>query len=323
MSALEKKLIAQRKKIPSRKYQGLLADVGTGVGSIFGKKGSMAGKAVGGILGNMFGWGDYTSTPSVNYPVESNTLFGRQLATQMPLMHNGDGAIRCAHREYCFDIVMDQGGSKFRAYHELITPTNSNLFPWLSKFAVAFEQYKIHGMSFGFRGLASNTTTDGSLGSVSLMTQYDVRDHYVGSKQQMLGSLFATSCKPTDTMLHPIECDPDRTPSKPRYTRADVYAPDVALPASAGGGSATIGVTHGFQNPIDFFGMLNIWAEKSSAPAHPLTLGELWVTYDISFYKPVIVPASQLPPSAHDIPELSSTSLSGDSVLVKPAMYRR
>lgn len=340
VDSLEKKLAAQKKKVPKRKYEGLLSDVGTGVGSIFGKKGSLAGKAVGGILGNMFGWGDYSSTPSVNYPVHTNTLFGRQLAQQMPLMHNGDGSIRCAHREYCFDIKAQKAPFTVTKYHELITPTNSNLFPWLSKFAGSFEQYKIHGMSFGFRGLASNTTEVGSLGSVSLMTQYDVRDHYVSSKQQMLGSVFATSCKPTDTMLHPIECDPERTPSQPRYTRSDVYAPEIELFNPDGTTTmVTIGETHGFQFPSDFFGMLNIWVEKSNTSETPIVLGELWVTYDISFYKPVITadvtPESKQalhstseeseelvahPPSGQPSP---ATRVPGDTVVVKPSMYRR
>jgi len=152
VAKLEKTVAAEKKakKKPTRKYEGLLADVGTHAGSIFGKKGSMVGKAAGSILGNMFGWGDYESTPGVMYPVHTNTLFGRQLAQQVPLMHSGDGVTRIAHREYCHDVIMANNFATGTRHH-IISPTNSYIFPWLSRVAEGYSQFKILGMSFGFR----------------------------------------------------------------------------------------------------------------------------------------------------------------------------
>lgn len=280
------------KKKPTRKYEGLLADVGTGVGSIFGKKGSMVGKAAGTLLGNMFGWGDYESTPGVMYPIESNTLFGRQLAQQIPLMHSGDGLTRIAHREFCCDVFM-AGTFETGTRHEVISPINGNLFPWLSKIADSYSQYKFLGLSFGFRGLASNTTTTGSLGSVAMATVYDVRSRYFSSKAQMLGNLFSTSCKPTDTMLHPVECDPSKTPSLPRYTRVNLQEAKVLAPYGTGTIARDLGQTHGYENPTDFFGTLTYSAVNESLGTSVVKAGELWVTYDIALFKPVI----EIPPS--------------------------
>jgi len=303
---LEKKLSEHKKKAkqPTRKYEGLLSDVGTAAGSIFGKKGSMVGKAAGSILGSMFGWGDYESTPGVMYPVQSNTLFGRQLAQQVPLMHSGDGVTRIAHREYCFDVPMS-GKFGTGTRHHIITPTNELLFPWLSGVAAKYTQFKVLGMSFGFRGLASNTTQSGSLGSVSLATVYDVRAKYFTSKAQMLGSLFSTSCKPTDTMLHPLECDPSKTPSLPRYTRSNIQEAKVVNDL---GLTKTLGESHGYENPADFFGMLTVSAVNNALqPDEHITAGELWVTYDIAFYKPII-----------GVQEASQQDTESDSVFVPP-----
>lgn len=194
---------------------------------------------------------------------------------QMPLMHTGDGGTRIAHREYCFDVNMytDLIGTTPHITFYNITPLNATIFPWLSGIAPLYEQYKFVGLTFGFRGFASNTTTEGSLGSVSFATQYDVYDPYYSKKAEMLNAMFSTSCKPTDQMLHPIECDPYKTPSLPRYTNAH---PTTTAP------------------PRDFnlyvSGRLAVCATKGvpagSGPGNVYSCGELWVSYDIMLYKP-------------------------------------
>jgi len=263
---------AAKTKKPTRKHHGLLADIGTGVGSIFGgTKGAAIGRGAGAILGDIFGWGDYEVTSPVPYPVKSNTIMGSVHPQQMPLMHTGDGGTRVAHREFCMDLQLfaEPAGGPFMGRFYELNPCNPNIFPWLSSIAEHYEQYKFIGLTFGFRGTASNTTVEGSLGSVAFATQYDVYEKLFNHKSEMLNSLFATSCKPTDSMLHPIECDPDKTPSLPRYTNAQSVVGSVR--------DKTL-INHG---------RLTVLAAKTQATSTVYDCGELWVSYDILLTKPI------------------------------------
>lgn len=261
-------------QVKSRPQQGLLKTIGGTVGKVFGPEASVIGSAAGDLLGSLFGWGDYEMVPPINYPIQTNSVLGltTPLASQIPLMHGSEGCVRVQKREYIKDVKMTQGFNLVA-----IIPLNplDPQFPWLSKIAVNFEQFKWLGLSFGFRSLTANalgSVGNPSMGSITIVTQYDALDVAPGNKTEANNALFSTSCKPAESMLHPVECDPEQTPSQPLYTGANEVIS--SNPQFA-------------RDPrLSFHGFTSVCTQGAPSTADGYLCGELWVTYDIMFYKP-------------------------------------
>lgn len=238
---------------------------------IGGKIGSFLGGIAQKLLTSIIGEGDYSEVGGLPFDIRHNTLMGTPVSHQIPIMSNIGNATRISHREYVGDITMTD--TFYNAYMRF-SPTNATMFPWLFSVAENFEQYKFLGMVFEFRSLAANAVaaTVAGMGSISLATQYNVYEPVYNTKTQANNAQFATSCKPSESMFHPIECDPQETPNQPLY------------------------ISH----PYDTFGdarfneMGTINIVTQGAPAVYSGAGELWVTYDILLLKP-IVPYSNLP----------------------------
>lgn len=267
---------AKKKEKRVHKHEGLLSGIGgTLGGALYGPTGATIGMGAGALLGELFGWGDYESTPPVNYEVNSNSSLGFQtpMASQIPMMHTENGVTRIKRREFCQNIYMTNA---FQNLQIPIQPIAPDAFPWLSQIARNYEQYKFLGIVFGFRSLTANSISAGSpaMGSITFATSYDVSETLFANKIEASNSLFATSCKPSESMLHPIECDPEQTPTEPLYTGANISS------------SASW---------VDFrlnvMGLLQILTEGGPVAASPYLAGELWVTYDVMLFKPqVFVP---------------------------------
>jgi hypothetical protein len=274
-----------QKRNPTKKHphKGLLGNIGATIGNaIEPGAGGIVGLKAGEILGNLFGWGDYQATAPVTYGVNSNSLLGFQtpMAAQIPMMHTEDGVTRIRKREYIQDVLTT---STFSTLSFALNPSDVITFPWLSQIAENYEQFKFLGLAFGFRSTTANALggagTPG-MGSVSLLTQYDVLDLPVINKTQANNALFATSCKPSESMLHPVECDPEQTPSQPLYT----------------------GVNEAFvtrDTRLNYLGFTTIATAGASAT---YTAGELWVSYDVMLYKPMVA-RGQLPPEPISVQE--------------------
>lgn len=245
---------------------------------MFGPEAEALGSAAGDLLGSLFGWGDYEMVPPVNFPIQTNSVLGltTPLASQLPLMHGSEGCVRIQKREFIRDVKMTNSFNVVT-----IIPLNplDPQFPWLSKIAVNFEQFKWLGLAFGFRSLTANalgTAGDPSMGSVTIVTQYDALDLAPNSKTEANNSLFSTSCKPAESMLHPVECDPEQTPSQPLYTGANEIIASSAQFA---------------RDPrLSFMGFTSVCTQGAPPAADGYLCGELWVTYDIMFYKPYARP---------------------------------
>lgn len=204
------------------------------------------------------------------YKVSHNTItnpgsYHSRGVDQIPLMHNDIGTTRVRHREYVRDVP---SSTDFQNITFRIQPTNTALFPWLSALAQNYEQYKILGLIFEFRSLSANAlnSVNTALGSVSMATQYNALDTPFVNKQQVLNYQFGTSCKPSESMIHPLECDPQQTPNQPLY---------IAI------GNAEPGDARLYD-----FGILN-YVTIGMQQAN-VTIGELWVSYDILLIKPRI-----------------------------------
>lgn len=254
-NAKGKKTVQNKKANNQRKTP--FADAGEAIGygasQFFGMPGLKGvGKLLGSGIGRIFGSGDYKVVgpePRMNVLKGSTPQFSSTRATNI-----------VCHREYVADI---NGTTAFTNTSYAIQPANSTTFPWLAQVAASYSQYRIHGMIFEFKPLITDFITGGAPGVIILSTNYNADDPLFTTKRQMENSEFAVSIKPTDQIIHMIECDPKQTSINELYTRSG------AIPAGQDYKAYDLGnfqiATQG--NPVQL-------------------LGELWVSYCIEFFKP-------------------------------------
>jgi hypothetical protein len=260
---------AARQTKNEKKSTGALANLlgllGTGAGGFLG---GPSGAALGGSIGSSAGKLISSVTGFGDYKIKSNSLV-KHLGGAAPVFINKtDSGVRICNRE----MVCNVGGSvSFNVNRYPINPGNSFIFPWLSEYAPLFEQYKVHGMIFhynpssGYVGAASP-----ALGTVMMATQYDVFDGPFSSKQELLGYQYSTSIMAANPDQHPIECAPNSMQFDKLKCRFG------AVPSGATQQAYDVG-----QFSVATEGMQSAYV-----------VGELWVTYDIEFFKPKLTPCS-------------------------------
>jgi len=197
------------------------------------------------------------------YRVHGNSI----MSNAIPSFSTGAEGMRVCHREFISDV----GGSVlFNNTSNPINPGLPNLFPWLSTIAAGFEEYKLHGLVFEYRPTSGTAVSSSSaaLGTVIMATNYDVLDPAFISKQAMESYEYSSQTVPCSAVLHPVECASRTRPLEVQYVRTG------AVPAGADARMYDIGT---FQ--LATVGMQSAY-----------TVGELWVTYDVSFHKPRISP---------------------------------
>lgn len=248
--------------------------VGTAAGKFFGIPGFRdIGSLVGSGIGRIFGSGDYTVVgPQPNF----NVLTG-----QIPKFSTTKATNIVCHREYITDIT---GTTAFTNNVYPIQPGDSTTFPWLANIAKSYSQYRIHGMVFEFRPLITDYVTSGAPGVLIMSTNYNADDDAFTTKRQMENSEFAVSCKPTEKLLHLIECDPKQTSINELYTRTG------ALPTG---------------DDYKTYDMGNFQIATQGNPNQ--LLGELWVTYCVEFFKP------EVPVAGSGLLEIVRTTSSGST----------
>lgn len=234
-------------------------------GSLFGPTGTAIGSSLGASAGNFIskitGMGDYK--------IQYNSLMGNSQrllsGDAVPAVQNTHTGVRICHREFIQDV------SSTTAFQNLtfnINPGLASTFPWLSAVAQNFQQYKLHGMIFSFVSTSADAlnSTNTALGTVIMATNYNASAPAFQSKSQMENNEFTTSSKPSNNILHMIECDPKQTLQEGKF-----YIRTGALPANQDIKTYDVGL---FQ-----FGTAG-----SQAAA---VIGELHVSYDIELMKPV------------------------------------
>lgn len=220
--------------------------------------GGYAGGHLGQTIAKAVGFGKYSLNQN---PAMTAVSEGQPIPTFRDLRFG----TRICHREYIGDIV----GTNSTAFSTQSYPVNPGLastFPWLSQFANAYETYHVNAMMFQFVSTSSDVGASGvGMGTITLATEYDVADASYPTKRDMQNSQYAVSNKPSESFLHTIECDPVAEGNKKLFTRR--------LP---------INVTE----DIRMYDKCILQVGQSGIPATDAALGELWVTYDITFYKP-------------------------------------
>lgn len=208
-----------------------------------------------------------------------------------PHVHLEKGAMTIHHTEYIGDLVSGTTNpSAFVSQSYGINPGNMGTFPWLSGTAINFQEYKFHKLVFEYRPLVSesSSTTSGSLlsmGSVILGTQYNSSVGPYPNKATMAEADYSVTTKPSEHLLHAVECDVKYNPMGILYTSAQT--------------SLTVG-SNGTDIRMQNLGIFQ--AASVGIPTAATTsvgLGELWVHYSVTLYKPQLNAGLSALESAH------------------------
>jgi hypothetical protein len=232
----------------------LLKAGGTIAGSYFGNP--TLGSAVGAGISRIFGQGDYK--------IVKNTV----LNGGPPAFAAVNTGIRISHREYVTDVLssIDYANQTFE-----ISPTNEILFPWLSKIAYNFEEYKIHGIVLYFNTTCGNavSSTNNALGVIGMTTVYDPTDLPLPNKREAEDYAGCTAGVPSMNILHPVECKPRSNVLDRLYIQtSDLLDPE--------------------DKKFYVHGVVNLFRQGMQSAG--INIGELWVSYDIEFFNPKVLP---------------------------------
>jgi len=268
---------------------------GAAVGGMYGQPaaGSAIGNSLGASLSRWLGSGDYT--------VGTNTLVSRVQSGSpaIPMMHNEGQSVIVRHKEFIGEI---RGSTAFtvQQIHQL-NPGLSYTFPWLSRIAAQYAEYRIKGAVFHYVPTSGDvaTTTNGALGTVMIQTSYRATDTPPTSKVEMLNEYWASEASPTDPFCHPLECDPKENPYNVQYVRTgELTSSDSQL----------------------LYDLGTTYVATSGQQASGNVLGDLWLTYEIELRKPVIASSVSSPVKRIDSASLnyvpSTTSWFGDTKMV-------
>lgn len=237
----------------------LSANIGRSLGSFVGQPdlGSSLGELAGKGISRWLGKGDYKLKHNSLILGDPKALSGAKFSS------SGKRGTRIIEREFITDVFASPtllgGSTAFLNQSYSINPLNRTTFPWLSTIAMQYDQWEPDGIIFEFVSSSSEYNgTSQALGTIVMATDYDVSDPPYATKQQAENSDYACSSKPSEGLLHGIECDPSERPTKLLYTSN----PEQSLTNLANFQISTIGC---------------------SVPS--VKLGELWISYDITFYK--------------------------------------
>lgn len=247
-----KVLVPKKKKTPFGDAGEIAA---RGIGNFF-KIGdwSHVGRWLGTGIGSIFGSGDYTAIgPNPGYNVFSG---------QIPKFSTTRATNIVCHREYLFDVA---GASAFQNQQLPLNPGMATTFPWLSQVAANYQQYKFHGLIIEFRPLVTDFVTSGAPGVICITSNYNSDQPAYTSRIEAENAEFAVSTKPTQSLVHMLECNPEQVANKLYNVRTgpvpvgqDLRLYDLALSQI---------ITQG--NPTQ-------------------SLGEVWISYCVEFFKPVL-----------------------------------
>lgn len=169
----------------------------------------------------------------------------------------GDGSVRIRHREYVRDISANNANYNVQSIS--INPGFTPLFAWLCSIALSYESYIFNSLSFEFE--SSGITTD--RGTVMMGIDFDAADSPPSTKQQLMA-------------IH-------------GSTRSNVWAHQCCTASSKD--LRKFGVQRYVRNsaPLGAFDVKtydvgNFYIATQGTGS--LTVGELYVTYDVTLHTP-------------------------------------
>jgi len=231
-----------------------------------------AGTALGAGISRIAGFGDYV--------VQDNSMSkGGYSSIDVPSFGSGSSEVRVTHREFVKTVSVPSDPTNFHNFTYDVNPSNEALFPWLSKIARNYQQYKINGMVFTFKSMTSEYASSGSLGTVGIATNYNVNDKPYETLVSFENSQFAVVNKPSLNIVHAIECKEFARNGLQLYVR-DPNSESSNL------------------SDARFYDFAKVQIMTDGLPQNvDTTLGQLWVSYDITLMKPIVASGSVVPPA--------------------------
>jgi len=215
-----------------------------------------SGLVSGGVkhLSKWLGFGAYT--------INNNSIIGA--GGTIPSMHSTKDSVIVRHREFIGNVL---SAVQFSSVSVPMNPGLQSSFPWLSKTAQNYQEYKILGMVVEYLPLISEVATNElSLGQVVLAAQYRTDMPTYPSVAVAMESEFAVSTKPNASACLAIECDPSLSPYKAWYVRTN--------PRNLGNADV---------KTFDFV-EVNVLCEGFQTAGQ--TAGQIWVSYEIELLHP-------------------------------------
>nr|UJQ92875.1 MAG: putative capsid protein [Narnaviridae sp.] len=248
-------------KLSHKPVDGLGSGLGRLAGNFLGQ--GDLGAVAGDKLSKWLGFGDYE--------LHSNSLIKGapdSKSSSIPTFQkDGKRGIRVTEREYLGDVVSSSTIGAFNNTPYRINPADPASFPWLSQIAQQFEEWEPLGIIFEFVSTSSEFNgSSQALGTVIMATDYDPTDPQYPNKMVMESSDYCNSAKSSASQRHGVECDPAERPTKTLYCAAASPSADQRL------------------CDLGTFQLATFGCSTAS-----VTLGELWVTYDVAFYKKQLV----------------------------------
>lgn len=246
----------------------------------------------------LVGSGDYQIAP---FHLNQNSLMNDGLQ-QAPQMHSGNMCTNIRHREYICDITSSSSPGQFKIESFALNAGDQRTFPWLSGIAKdSYQKWRPKGIVIEFKSTSADAlnSTNTALGTVVMATNYCAVDVPYNSKIQMEQTEFACSSKPSNNILHPIECKPGQGPL------TELYIDN--------------GFDHGAFDPR-FDSLGNFYIATVGLQGASVNVGELWISYDIDLLtptgnKPLLSAKNAV--YALDIANVTTSALLGTSARTK------
>lgn len=205
------------------------------------------------------------------YAVRRNSLISAvDLGQDPPAVANtnrGEATV-INHREYIGDLYSGiNNPSQFKLQTFSLNPGNKDLFPFLADIAKNFQEYEIRGMLVELKSLSSEYAADLAMGSYFMAADYNVYGSNPTTKQQVENMEYSSSAKPSRSMIMPIECDPANNM---------MIHKNICINQNYDGGDKRL------------YDWCNIYIGSQGVPQAESTLAEIWLTYEIALFKPIL-----------------------------------
>jgi len=249
----------------STESQGTVNKMARMAGSALGDATGLPG--VGKVLGNaaswfsrLLGFGDYA--------IRSNSFLQTQNGRPASFQKSRQGSdLIITHEEFITDVTST---TLFHKNSYLLNPGNAELFPFLSKIAVNYEEYEFLGLVFTYKSTSATAvgSTNTGLGTVVMATDYDAYDDNFVDKRTMEAAEYSNSAAPCTDLLHPVECDSRRNVLRRLYVSPSTHVSQLEGDARM----YTPGITS----------IATVGMQSAS------TVGELWVSYNVRLSRPML-----------------------------------
>lgn len=167
---------------------------------------------------NYYGLGDYGKTAN-------QIVTGSRQPISVNQGADRTGDIYIQQTEFIGNLTATKssaGSSDFKMETYEINPGNKTLFPFLSQIAQNYELYEWVGLMVAFKPTTGEGGESNQLGKVVITTNYDPNCRDFANSLEMQNYDYASSGKPSQTIIHGIETAPGSRATRMLYVRDEL-----------------------------------------------------------------------------------------------------